>query len=103
MARIAETPCYIGPAQWERPRSVRVQIVRTCIVVVHPIGPLLLQRNTEQSHTSCRVPHYLKEFPDIGAFLYVVSQVEMEIVELELAGSQRHTAENYQRCQDGRT
>ena len=67
-------------------RSVRVHVIGRRPVLVNAVGPLLLQRNAEQGHTTSFGPHHIQEIVNVGAFLNIVGQVEMGIVEFVIIG-----------------
>ena len=62
-------------------RSVRIQVIGRAAIGVNTIGPLLLQRYAKQRHPSGFVSHDLQEVVNVDAFLNVVSQVKVRIVE----------------------
>ena len=64
-------------------RGVRIQVVLRGAVSIHAVRPQLLQGNAEQRHPPGLVPHDLEEIPNVGAFLDVVGQVKMRVVEFE--------------------
>jgi len=48
----------------------------------HPIRPLLLQGNAEQRHPASFRFHHVQKIVNVGAFLNIVGQVKMGIVEI---------------------
>jgi hypothetical protein len=47
---------------------------------------LLLQRDPEQSHPASTASHHVQKIANVGAFLNIVGEVEMRIVEFIIAG-----------------
>ena len=69
-------------------RRVGLQVVRGPELARVLVRPRLLQRNAEQGDTADRVAHDLQEPVDVRAFLNVVRQVEVRVVDL-VSGSLR--------------
>src|SRR6478735_3708333 len=53
-------------------RRVGIEIVCRCTISIYAPRPLLLKRNTEQSHAADLRAHYFEEVVDICTFLYVI-------------------------------
>ena len=68
-------------------RRVAVQVVGRREVARVVVGPLLLQRNAEQGRSSDARAHDLEIAAHADAFLHVVGQVEVRIVERVLGGA----------------
>ena len=66
-------------------RRVRLQVVGRREIAVDAVRPLLLQRNAEQRDSSDLGSHDVQEVVNVRAFLDVVRQVEMRIVEFVVA------------------
>ena len=63
-----------------------MQVISRCTIPVNPVRPLLLQGNAEQSHPAGFTSHHVQKIVNAGAFLNIVGQVEMGIVEFIVAG-----------------
>jgi hypothetical protein len=63
-----------------------VEVIRWGAIPVNPVGPLLLQGNSKNGHAAGFVSHHVQKIMNGGAFLNIVRQVEMGIVEFIIAG-----------------
>ena len=62
--------------------GVAIEVVARRRVARDAIRPLLLQRDAEERDAPDALPHDVEEGPDVGAFLDVVGEVEMAVVDV---------------------
>ena len=62
-----------------------MQVIRRSTIPVDPVRPLLLEGQAEQCHTSGLVTHHGQKVANIRAFLNIIGQVEMGVVEIIVA------------------
>jgi len=69
-------------------RRIAVEVVSGRAIAVDAIGPFLLKGNTEEGDSASVIAHHVQKIVDAGAFLNVVGEMAVRIVEL-VSGSLR--------------
>jgi hypothetical protein len=63
-----------------------MEVVGGRAVAIHAVEPLLLERNAEKRNASGVIAHHAQKIVNIGAFLNIVGEVEVGIVEFVIFG-----------------